>query len=420
MTRMIGLLGIGFILLVCYLLSDKRKLIDWRTVLIGLLLQLVFAISLIGIPAAGIQGPFFTIFSWANTAILKVISVSDEGAGFLFGELGNSDKYGFLVAFRVLPTIIFFSSLMGVLYYLGIMQRLVYGIAVVMHRTLRISGAEALAASAEIFVGQTESPLMIAPYMKTLTRSELLALMTGGMATVAGGVLAAYVGMLQPLIPEIGAHLLTASIMAAPAALILSKMLVPETEVPTTLGKVTLIVEKNHVNVIDAAAHGASEGTRLALNVGGTLIAFVSLMALFNAIFAKVGAGVGLDILVGQRFTLELVLGWVFAPLAFLIGVPWSEAVQVGQLLGKKLVLNEFVAYLDLATSGSSLSQRTTIIASYALCGFANFSSIAIQLGGTGGLVPERRGDIARLGFRALLAGTFATCMTAAIVGLLI
>lgn len=420
MARLMGFLGIAAILLCTYLLSDHRKRIDWRMVAVGLLLQFCFALMLIGIPALGINGPFFALFSWANDAIMAVINVSDQGAGFIFGDLGNSNKLGYIVAFRVLPTLIFFSALMGVLYHLGLMQRLVYLIASVMHKTLRISGAESMAAAAEIFVGQTESALAIAPYLKGLTRSELLALMTGGMATVAGGVLAAYVGMLQPLVPQIAAHLLCASIMAAPAALVLSKMLVPETEEPLTRAGVRLQVEKVHVNVIDAAAHGAAEGTRLAINVGGMLIAFVSLMALANALFAQIGRGAGIDAVLGQPLSLELLLGWIFAPLAYVIGIPSGEAVAVGQLLGKKLVLNEFVAYLDLAKKGAELSPRSTIIASYALCGFANFSSIAIQLGGTGALAPERRGDIARLGFRALLGGTLATCMTAAIVGLLI
>ncbi|MFY7928701.1 MAG: Na+ dependent nucleoside transporter N-terminal domain-containing protein, partial [Oligoflexus sp.] len=240
MTRAVGLLGLGVIVLICFLLSENRHRVDWRTVVLGIALQFLFAILLLGIPALGISSPAYALFDSFNRAVLAVISYSDQGAIFLFGDLAQNDKYGFILAFRALPTIIFFSALMGVLYHLGIMQRIVYGIAVIMHRTLRVSGAEALAASAEIFVGQTESPLMIRPYMDKLTRSELLALMTGGMATVAGGVLAAYVGMLSPILPNIAGHLLTASIMAAPAALVLSKLMLPETEVPATLGKVEL------------------------------------------------------------------------------------------------------------------------------------------------------------------------------------
>jgi CNT family concentrative nucleoside transporter len=420
MTHFIGLLGLGIIVGICWFLSENRKRIDWRTVLLGIGLQFLLALLLLGIPALGVKSPAYAIFEALNNMIVTVISYSDQGSAFLFGDLGQGDKYGFIVAFRVLPTILFFSALMAVLYHLGIMQKIVYGIAVVMHKTLRVSGAEALATAAEIFVGQTESPLMIRPYMDKLTRSELLALMTGGMATVAGGVLAAYVGMLNPLIPNIAGHLLTASVMAAPAALVLSKLLIPETEVPATMGKVEFNHEKTAVNVIDAAAHGASEGTKLAINVGGMLIAFISLMALLNGLFSGLAAFVGLEAWLGHPVTLEWLLGWLFSPLAFVLGIPVHECLQVGQLLGKKLVLNEFVAYMDLAQNGGQLSERSRIIVSYALCGFANFSSIAIQLGGTGSLVPHRRPEIAQLGMRALMAGTLATCMTGAIVGLLI
>lgn len=420
MERWIALLGIAGMIGLCYLLSEHRSRIDWRTVAIGLGMQLVFAVFLIGIPVLGITGPLYPLFEGINQGVVAIINYSDQGALFLFGDVAKTEKLGYIVAFRVLPTLIFFSALMGVLYHLGIMQRLVYGIAYVMHRTLRISGAEALATAAEIFVGQTESPLAIRPYMDKLTRSELLALMVGGMATVAGGVLAAYVGMLSPILPQIAGHLLTASLMAAPAAIVLSKILIPETEQPATKGQVAMHLESTHVNVIDAAASGASEGTRLAINVGGMLLAFVSLMALANGLFTLCFQWLGVEAWLGHPITLEWLLGFVFAPLAFLIGVPFEEATQVGQLLGKKLILNEFVAYLDLAQMGSNLSERTTIIASYALCGFANFSSIAIQLGGTGSLVPHRRAEIAQLGLRALLAGTLATCMTAAFVSLLL
>jgi CNT family concentrative nucleoside transporter len=420
MQQFIGILGLISIIGICWALSENRRRIAWRTVMFGVGLQFLFAFLLLGIPVLGLQSPAYALFEAANNAIVAVVGYSDQGAAFLFGDLGSTDKYGFIFAFRVLPTILFFSALMGVLYHLGIMQRVVYGIAMVMHRTLKVSGAEALAAAAEIFLGQTESPLMIRPYMDKLTRSELLALMTGGMATVAGAVLAAYVGILSPLIPNIAGHLLAASIMAAPAALILSKLLVPETEIPETMGRVELHTEKTAVNVIDAAAHGASEGTKLALNVGGMLIAFVSLVALVNGLFTWLGSLAGIEQWLGHPLTLEWLLGWIFAPLAWVIGIPAHEALTVGQLLGKKLVLNEFVAYLDLAKMGDQLSDRSRVIISYALCGFANFSSIAIQLGGTGSLVPERRPDIARFGLKALLGGTLATCMTAAIVGLLI
>jgi CNT family concentrative nucleoside transporter len=338
----------------------------------------------------------------------------------LFGDLVDTERFGFIVAFKVLPTIIFFSSLMAVLYHLGVMQKIIHVIASLMCRTLRISGAEALAAAAEIFVGQTESPLVIKPYVKRFTRSELLALMTGGMATVAGGVLAAYVAMLSPHIENIAGHLLTASIMSAPAALLAAKILVPETSKPETLGQVPSSSDISHVNLIDAAAHGASEGTRLAINVGGMLLAFIALIALLNGALMWIGEVTSLSEVIGQPLRLELALGWVFAPVAWLMGIPWNEATLVGQLLGKKIVLNEFVAYFDLSQLGEALSSRSKIIASYALCGFANFGSIAIQLGGTGSLVPERRSDIAQLGLRALLGGSIATCMTGCVVAFLI
>jgi CNT family concentrative nucleoside transporter len=420
MERFVGLLGVGAILAICVLFSRNKKAIDWRMVSISIALQFVFALAMIGIPALNIEGPFYALFSGFNDGVLAIVAMSDEGAKFLFGDLIDSSKFGYIVAFRLLPTIIFFSSLMAVLYHFGVMQKIVRVIAIVMQKTLRISGAEALAAAAEIFVGQTESPLMIRPYVSKFTRSELLALMTGGMATVAGGVLAAYVSMLSEHIENIAGHLLTASIMAAPAALITAKILLPETEKPETLGSVPSAVESTHVNLLDAAAHGASEGTKLAINVGGMLIAFIALMALFNAILSSIGGAVGLEVLIGRPLSLELILGWVFAPLAWLMGISWSEAFIVGELLGKKLVINEFVAYFDLGQLKDTISPRSRIIASYALCGFANFGSIAIQLGGTGSLVPERRRDIARLGFRALLGGTLATCMTASIVGLLV
>jgi len=329
----------------------------------------------------------------------------------------------------VLPTIIFFSSLMTILYYLGIMQRLVGVFAWVMRRTMRTSGSETLSAAANSFVGQTEAPLMIAPFIRTMTTSELMAVMTGGFATVAGGVLAAYVGLLKDVFPDIAGHLIAASVMSAPAALVIAKVMWPETERSQTAGEVALEIENPDVNVIDAAARGAYEGMKLALNVGAMLLAFIALIALTNALlglpFELYNDWAGLEGTAAvEPLTLQQILGWIFWPFAFLIGVPVAECATVGTLLGEKLVLTEFIAYLHLYESLSEgvaqLSPRTVVIASYALCGFANFGSIGIQLGGIGGIAPERRHDLARLGLRAMFGGMLASLMTAAVAGMLI
>ena len=315
-------------------------------------------------------------------------------------------------ATMVLPTIIFMSSLMSVLYHAGDMQKIVEWTAKIMMKTMGTSGAESLSAAANIFVGQTEAPLVIKPFVDTMTKSELMALMTGGMATVAGGVLAAYVGLGVD-----AGHLLAASVMSAPAALAVAKLMVPETEQSQTEGVVRVDLPKTHANMIDAAAAGAGEGLTLALNVGAMLLAFIALVAMFNGFLGLVGGWVGFP-----ELSFELIVGYLFAPFAFLMGVAWEDCVQVGVMLGKKTVLNEFVAYLDLqaAIQANSISERSITIATYALCGFANFSSIAIQLGGIGGIAPSRRQDLAKLGVQALVGGTLACFMTACIAGLLI
>jgi CNT family concentrative nucleoside transporter len=307
---------------------------------------------------------------------------------------------------------------MTVLDHLGAMQIVVRGFAWVMQRSMETSGPETLSAAGNIFVGQTEAPLLIKPFVEGLTRSELMAVMTGGFATVAGGVLAAYVGMLVAFFPDIAGHLIAASVMSAPAALVIAKIMIPETGEPETLGELDLSVEKPDVNVIDAASRGASEGLHLALNVGAMLLAFIALVAMVNALIAWGGATVGLE-----GLTLQSILGWLLAPLAWMLGVPWTDAATVGSLLGIKTVLNEFVAYLGLAdilAGGSGISARSAVIATYALSGFANFSSIAIQIGGIGGIAPSRRHDLSRLGLRAMIGGSLAAFMTAAIAGMLL
>jgi CNT family concentrative nucleoside transporter len=318
----------------------------------------------------------------------------------------------------VLPTIIFFSSLMAVMYHLGIMQFIVKAFASVMQRTMGTSGAETLSATGNIFVGQTEAPLLIKPFVETMTRSELMAVMTAGFATVAGGVMAAYVGMLLPYFPDIAGHLMAASVMSAPAALVVAKLMYPEEEVPKTATSLELAVESNDVNVIDAAARGAGEGLHLALNVGAMLLAFVALVFMLDAILGLAFGLVGID-----GVSLQMILGWLFAPVAWLMGVPWSEAGQVGALLGLRTALNEFFAFLQLSAilgDGSILSPRSIIITTYALSGFANFSSIAIQIGGIGGIAPSRRHDLSSLGLRAMIGGTLAAFMTATVAGMLV
>ncbi|MDQ3389344.1 MAG: NupC/NupG family nucleoside CNT transporter, partial [Gemmatimonadota bacterium] len=377
------------------------------------------------------------LFELLNTIFTSLLGYTTEGARFIFGNLvlnnvpvGASDgpmglvsgptawaNTGAFFAFNVLPTIIFFSSLMTLLYYLGVMQLLVKGFAWVMLRTMRISGAESLSAAGNIFMGQTEAPLLVKPFVRTMTRSELHSVMTGGFATVAGGVLAAYVGLLVAYFPSIAGHLIAASVMSAPAALAISKVMYPETEEPDTRGEMKIELEKVDANAIDAAARGASEGLGLALNVAAMLLAFIALLALFNGLLGWAAGLFGLEL------SIQMILGWIGAPLAWLMGTPWKDAMIVGTLIGEKTALNEFVAYLHLAEilqSGTELSARSVVIATYALCGFANFSSIAIQIGGIGGLAPERRSDLSRLGLRAMIAGTLASFMTACMVGILL
>lgn len=432
-----GIIGLIFLLGVTWLLSENRKKIDWRIVGTGLFMQFIFA--------------FFVIQTWIgrwvfggiSKAIVSLLSFTAEGAQFVFGSLaigpGQPGSLGFFFLFQVLPTIIFFASLMSVLYYLGIMQKVVQGIAWVMARLMRISGAESLSVSANIFIGQTEAPLVIKPYIAGMTRSELYTIMVSGMAHIAGGVLAAYAQMLGSAYAQskglpvdasqahFAGHLLTACIIAAPCTFIVAKMLIPEKEEPATKGSVKVHVEKNQKNFIEAAAVGAGDGVRLAINVAAMLVAFIALIALVNAILVYVGDITGLNYWLAntwhitQKLSMELLFGMFFQFIAFIIGVPWADALNVGSLMGIKLVLNEFVAYSRMSEMVSSgmLSEKAIIISTYALCGFANFASIAIQIGGLSPLAENRRSDIAALGLKSLLGGTIVTLMTAAIAGML-
>ena len=418
-----GLFGLATLIAIAFAFSNNRREVDWKLVATGIALQIAFAMVVLLAPGGR------EAFDALGHGFVRLLEFNREGAAFIFGDLARSDKFGFIFAFQVLPTIIFFAALMGVLYHLGVMQAVVKGIAWAITKVMRVSGAETTSVTASIFIGQTEAPLTVRPYIARMTESELITIMIGGMAHIAGGVLAAYVGLLgngDPVQEAFYAkHLLTASIMAAPATLVVAKILIPETGEPLTRGTVKMEVEKTTINVIDAAANGAADGLRLALNVGAMLLAFIALIALINWPLTWLGEVTGVAAAIGRPTDLATLFGFVLAPLAWVIGVPWVDATTVGGLIGTKVVLNEFVAYVNFGeivrgnVPGVTLTDQGRLIATYALCGFANFSSIAIQIGGIGGLAPERRGDLARFGLRAVLGGSIATFMTATIAGVL-
>ena len=428
-----SLIGLLVLIGVAWICSNNRRKFPVGLVVWGVFLQFIFCVLVLGIPALGISGPLRLVFAAANDGINATLDFTLQGSRFVFGDLLDEKKFGFILAVQVLPTIIFIGALMSVLYHLGVMQKVTYLFAVVMQKTMKTSGAETLAAAANIFVGQTEAPLIIKPFVLKMTRSELLCVMIGGMANTAGGVMAAYVGLLRDRMPDIAGHLLTASILSAPAALLITKIMIPETTKPETYGKIP--EESNaspHANVIDAAASGAAEGLTLALNVAAMLIAFIALIALINSMlgifggwigFPQWGAGLIPEALRekgGDSLSLQVIIGWLFSPVAWSLGIPAQDITTAGALLGEKTILNEFVAYVHLAELSSKLSDRTFILMSYALSGFANFSSIAIQIGGIAPLAPSRRGDLARLGVLSVIGGTLATLMTAAVVGVFI
>ncbi len=441
-----GIIGIVLLILIAYLFSNNKKKIDWKLVGSGLGLQLIFAIFIIkGDALASFWSPLGwpkLLFVYVSKFFVLLLDFTTEGAKFVFGNLalspGTPKSLGLFFAFQVLPTIIFFASLMAVLYHLGIMQKIVQAMAWVMAKIMGTSGAESLSCTANIFVGQTEAPLMIKPYIASMTKSEILTIMTGGMATIAGGVMAAYIQILgQSYSQTLGiplhqaqvifaTQLLGASVMAAPAALVISKIIFPETGEPVTKGTVKIEIEKEAQNVVEAAANGASDGLQLALNVAGMLIAFIAFIALFNYFLLHFGNWIGVNEILQQQYgkplSMELILGWLFRFLAYGIGIPWNESLNFGSLIGTKIVLNEFVAYLDLGKliqAKELFGEKAIFMATYALCGFANFSSIAIQLGGLGPLAPKRKSDIAQLGMKAVLGGTLATLMTATLAGIL-
>ncbi len=432
LQRLVGILGIVTMIAIAWLLSYDRKRVKWRLVASGLALQLIFGFLVLK------TGVGRDVFAFAGRVVTGLLAFQEQGARFVFGNLvqntvpvgvpgvnGALDSSAGLVAstgayfaFNVLPTIIFFSSLMSVLYYLNVMQVVVKGIAWVMQKTLGTSGAETLSASGNIFLGQTEAPLLIKPFVRAMTPSELTTVMVGGFATVAGGVLAAYIGMLAGYFPDIAGHLLAASVMNAPAGLYLSKILMPETGEPVTKGSLKMEIEKTEKSVIEAAAGGAAQGVQLAINVAAMLMAFVALVAMLNFGLHWMGGLWGQD-----NLSLQWALGKLLQPLAWVMGVPWKDTSYVGGLIGLKTTLNEFIAYAQFAgdlSNGIVLSPRSAVILTYALLGFANFSSIAIQIGGIGGLAPERRSELARFGLRAMIMGNLAAFISASIAGMLL
>ena len=427
-----GMFGLGMLLLVAVMFSSNRRAIDWKLVGSGLFLQIVFALIVLKVPFGKL------VFDALAAGFVKLMSYVSAGTTFVFGNLANASNpnIGYVFALQVLPTIVFFAALTGVLYHLGIMQRVVRGMAWVITKVMRVSGAETTSVCASVFIGQTEAPLTVKPYIERMTEAELMTVMIGGMAHIAGSVMAAYVGLLghgDPTQMEFYAkHFLTASIMAAPATLMIAKVLIPETQEPLTRGTVKMEVERTTSNVIDAAANGAGDGLKLALNVGAMLLAFIALIALLNAPIEWLGthawgpsASSSLNSCISHalgrniQLSMQTIFGWVLAPVAWLIGVPWHDAPLVGSFIGEKVVINEFVAYTDMSRHLGQMLPQSRLIATYALCGFANFSSIAIQIGGIGGIAPSRRGDLARLGLRAVLGGSLATFMTATIAGVI-
>jgi len=437
-----GILGMAFIIGLAYVFSKNKKAVSWRLVGVGLSIQLVLAIFILkGSQMAEVFSPLGwpkEFFSFISSFFVLVLDFTTAGSQFIFGDLalgpGMEGSLGFFFAFQVLPTIVFFASITAILYHYGILQFVVRIMASGMQKLMGTSGAESLSVVANIFVGQTEAPLVIKPYIEKMTQSELLAVMTGGMATIAGGVMAAYIQMLgdsyaiaNELTLEVGRQLfaeqlLGASLMAAPAALVIAKIFYPEVDEPVTRGEVKISVEKVDANGIEAASSGASEGLKLSLNVGAMLLAFIAILALMNHFLGWFGDMTGINNISDDfELSIQVILGYMFSPLAFIIGVPWEDAINVGSMIGTKVVLTEFIAFINLSefVAAGALQERTIFMATFALCGFANFASIAIQIGGIGGLAPNRKSDLARFGILAVIAGTLANMMTATIAGVL-
>lgn len=436
MENIAAVLGLFIFIAIAYALSANRKAVNWRTVAWAFGLQVIFAIIIMKTDVG------ILLFNKLNNIVIKVLDLQEAGTQMVFGELAKNGSWGYVFAFRALPPIIFFSALLSLLYYLGIMQWIIYFCAFIIGKTCKLSGAESLSAAANIFIGQTEAPLLVKPYVEKMTRSELMCVMTGGMATVAGGVMATYISMLKDTVPGIAGHLIAASVMGAPAGVMFAKLLVPETEKPETMNMISIKFDKEDKgalgwfkalarnvketgykdpssNVLEAISNGTSTGVTLAINVAGMLIAFTALIAVCNGALEWITG-----FFLSKALSLQQIFSYVFYPLSWLMGVSTPDIMTASQLVAEKTILNEFVAYADFSQilNGHTieLADRTKVILSYALCGFANFSSIGIQIGGIGALAPYRRGDLSRLGFRALLAGLFSSCTRAILAGLLI
>lgn len=425
-TLMRGLLGMLVLILIAWVFSNNRRSIAWRTVIIGLAIQIILAVSILYIPFVRIS------FEFVGKIFVKILDFTKEGSTFLFGPLMDEEKIGSIFAFQILPTIIFFSALMSLLFYLGIVQKIVYGLAWLMSKSMRLSGAESLSVAGNIFVGQTESPLLVKEYLSRMNPSEIMLVMTGGMATLAGGVLAAYIGFLgggdsvQRLI--FAKHLLAASVMAAPGAVVISKILVPQTD--EVIKDIEITKEKVGNNILDAISNGTIQGLKLAANVAAMLLSFIAFIAFINFIFLKIGQWTNLNDMISvatkgnyNELSLQFILGYVFAPVMWLIGVGGEDITLLGRLLGEKVIMTEFVGYIslaDLKTAGEFVHNKSIIMATYMLAGFANFASIGIQIGGIGSLAPNKRVLLAKFGIRALLAGTLASLMSATIIGMIL
>lgn len=415
--NLVSLFGIFGMLGSAYLLSENRRKVNFRTVGVGVGLQIIFGFFV-----------FFTnigknIFDILNKVAMKFLSFADVGAQFVFGPLalspGVEGSFGFIIMSQVLPLIVFFSALMAILYHLGIMQKIISFFSLVFTRSMKISGAESLCATTNLFVG-FESVLTIRPYVERLTRSELMVVMTSGMATIASSVFGAYVKIMEPHFPNIAGHLITASFMSIPAAVVIAKILVPESETPVTIGHIPPEEKNDSVNIMDAAARGASEGAMFALNIGAALVAFVALVAMANYFVGLIGTGISSITGLSLDWTLQGLLGYFLWPFSWLMGIPAADCLAISKLIGEKTIINEFVAYISfskLLSSGVQLSPRTVVIASYALCGFANFGSAAIWIGGIGSIAPGKRKELASLGLKAIIGGTLASFMTASVAG---
>lgn len=421
-----GLLGLAVLLILAYLLSVNRRAINWKVVGVGLLIQIVLAIGVLKVPF------IMASFEFVGKIFVKILDFTKSGSEFLLGGLMNVDSYGFIFAFQVLPTIIFFSALTSLLFYLGIIQKIVYALAWLMTKAMRISGAESLSVAGNIFLGQTESPLLVKAYLSKMTKSEILLVMIGGMATMAGGVLAAYISFLGGTDPVqrlmFAKHLITASVMAAPGAIVVSKMLVPQTEDIDRTIEVTK--DKIGSNILDAISNGTSEGLKLAVNVAAMLLVFLAFIAMTNFILIKIGSLTGLNPMIAEfsngqynGLSLQFLLGYLFAPLMWLLGIALQDIALVGRLLGEKIIMTEFIGYVSLAElkeAGAFVSGKSVIMATYILCGFANFASIGIQIGGIGSLAPNQRVQLSRYGIKALIGGTLASLFSATIIGVIL